>query len=140
MLTHFSCIDTINKWYNILFYKDYKVGGKRLERDDWGTDPQIRYLRQIFVYIEAAQADFLHRLNISPFDSRLRRWRETGLKLFEKVWMLSSKRGITSEKEQVSKIYLHCLAHFLKLNRIAVPPEALPFDENIDGFIKEVLK
>ncbi|MCX5804723.1 MAG: hypothetical protein NT010_01465 [Proteobacteria bacterium] len=111
-----------------------------MERDDWGADPQIRYLRQIFGDIEAAQADFLHRLNISLFDSRLRRWRETGLKLFEKVWMLSSKRGITSEKEQVSKIYLHCLAHFLKLNRIAVPPEALPFDENIDGFIKEVLK
>jgi hypothetical protein len=111
-----------------------------LERDDFGADPQIRYLRQVFGYIEKAQADFLHRLNISPFDRRLRRWRETGLKLFEKVWMLSSKRGFASEKEQVSKIYLHCLAHFLKLNKIVVTPEALSFDENIDSYIKEALK
>jgi hypothetical protein len=111
-----------------------------LERDDWGADPQIRYMRQVFGHIETAQADFLHCLNISPFDSRLRRWREAGLKLFEKVWMLSSKRGIASEKEQVSKIYLHCLAHFLKLNKVTVTHEALSFDEKIDSFIKEVLK
>ncbi|MCX5814519.1 MAG: hypothetical protein NT178_18550 [Proteobacteria bacterium] len=111
-----------------------------MERDNFGADPQIRYLRQVFGHTETAQADFLHRLNISPFDDRLRRWREAALKLFEKVWMLSSKRGITSEKEQVSKIYLHCLAHFLKLNRIGVPPEILPVDGNIDSLIKEVLK
>jgi hypothetical protein len=111
-----------------------------LERDNFGADPQIRYLRQVFGYTETAQADFLRRLNISPFDDRLRRWRETALKLFEKVWMLSSKKGATSEKEQVSKIYLHCLAHFLKLNRIVVSPEALPVDENIDSLLKEVLK
>jgi hypothetical protein len=111
-----------------------------LERDNFGADPQVRYLRQVFGHAETAQADFLHRLNISLFDDRLRRWRETSLKLFEKVWMLSSKRGITSEGEQVSKIYLHCLAHFLKLNRIAIPPEVLPVDKNIDNLIKEALK
>jgi hypothetical protein len=111
-----------------------------LERDDWGTDPQIRYLRQVFGHIEKTQVDFLHCLNISPVDDRLRRWREAALKLFEKVWMLSSKRGITSEKEQVSKIYLHCLAHFLKLNRIGIPPELLSVDDNIDSLIREVLK
>lgn len=111
-----------------------------MERDNFGADPQVRYLRQVFGYTETAQADFLHRLNISPFDDRLRRWREASLKLFEKVWMLSSNRGIPAEKERVSKIYLYCLAHFLKLNRIGVPPEILPVDENIESLMKEVLK
>ena len=111
-----------------------------MERDDFGADPQIRYLRQVFGHTETEQGDFLLHLNISPFDDRLRRWREGALKLFEKVWMLSSGRGIASEKEQISKIYLYCLAHFLKLNRIAIPPEILPVDENIESLIKEVLK
>jgi hypothetical protein len=111
-----------------------------LERDNFGADPQVIFLRQIFGHTETVQADLLHCLNISPFDDRLRRWRESSLKLFEKVWMLSSRRGITPEKEQVSKIYLYCFAHFLKLNRIAIPPEALPVDEDIDRLIKEVLK
>jgi hypothetical protein len=111
-----------------------------LEKDNFGADPQDRHLRQIFGYIETAKADLLHCLKISPFDGRLRRWRDAALKLFEKVWMLSSERGITSEKEKISRIYLHCFAHFLKLNRIVVPIEVLPVDENIDSLIKEVLK
>jgi len=111
-----------------------------LERDDFGADPQIRYLRQVFGHTETAQASFLHHLNISPFDDRLRCWREASLKLFEKVWMLSSNRGVASDKVQISKIYLHCLAHFLKLNRIEISPEILSVDENIEILIREALK
>ncbi len=111
-----------------------------MERDDWGRDPQVMRLRRIFARIEAAQKAFLHELNISPFDDRLRRWREGALSLFEKVWMLSARKGFSMDEEAVSEMYLRCLAHFLKLNRISVPSELLPSDEGINGLIGEALK
>lgn len=107
---------------------------------DWGVDPQVRYLRQVFAHIEATQGEFLRRINISPFDDRLRRWRDAALKLFEKTWMLSARQGISADEREISKMYLHCLAHFLRLNRIEVPQEILPAGENVSRLIKEALK
>ena len=111
-----------------------------MDKDDWGVDPQVRYMRRIFARIESAQEEFLRSLKLSPLDDRLRRWREAALKLFEKTWMLSIRSGATADEAEASKIYLHCLAHFLKMNRIEVPPEILPGDDNIDRIVKEALK
>jgi hypothetical protein len=107
---------------------------------DWGADPQVRYLRQVFAHIEETQGEFLHSINISPFDDRLRRWRDAALKLFEKMWMLSAGQGTSMDEEEISKMYLHCLAHFLRLNRVEVPQEILPASENVSRLIKEALK
>lgn len=111
-----------------------------MDRNDWGVDPQVRYLRQVFALIETAQGEFLRRLNISPFDDRLRRWREAALRLFEKTYTQSVRSDVHADEGGASKIYLHCLAHCLKLNRIEVPDEILPADENISRLVKEALK
>jgi hypothetical protein len=108
--------------------------------NDWGADPQVRYLRQVFTGMESAQRQFLKSINISPFDDRLRRWREAALKLFEKTWALSARQGLSEGEGDISKMYLHCLAHFLRLNRIEVPQEVLPASENVSQFIREALK
>jgi hypothetical protein len=109
-------------------------------RDDWGTDPQVRYLRQVFSGLEAAQAQFLQSMNISPFDNRLRSWREAALKLFEKAWMLSARQGLSEGQGDISRMYLHCLVHFLRLDGIEVPQGVLPPGEDIKGLIKGALR
>lgn len=111
-----------------------------MDKDNWDIDPQIKYLREIFGNTEREQTEFLNHTGISPFDERLRLWREKTLTLFEKIWMLSSTRGIVWKKDEIPKIYLHCLALFLSMDKIKIPSELLHADENIDHLIEEVLK
>ncbi len=108
--------------------------------DEFGRDPQVRYLRQVFSEMEKAQADFIEKLGVSPFDYRLRRIREASLKLFEQGWMLANRHGITTTEKEISILYIYCLARTLSTNRIHVPPEEMPVHEGISRFMKEVLK
>ncbi len=111
-----------------------------MAQTDWGADPQVRYLRRVFADIEAAQAQLLEKVNVSSFDDRLRRWRDAALKLFEKTWILSARQGLSAGEGEISSMYLHCLAHYLRLNRVEVSQEALPASEAIDRLIMEALK
>ena len=110
------------------------------ERDEWGADPQVRYLRRAFALIEKAQADLLHRLNVGPDDYRLRRVREATLKLFEQGGMLAGRAGITESEEDIAVLYIYCLARILTANRIPVAQDLLPAHEKVARFMKEVLK
>ena len=110
------------------------------DNDDWGRDPQVRYLRGVFAEIEKAQADFLHRLPVSPFDYRLRRVREAALTLFERTGLEASRRGIARSEEETAILYIYCLAHILAANRIPVPAEELPGNDKIEKFVRETLK
>jgi hypothetical protein len=110
------------------------------ERDTWGADPQVRYLRRAFAAIEKMQADFLGRLNVSPLDPRIRRIRETTLKLFEDAGMAANRKGVVGNEEETAILYIYCLARVLTANRIPVPHENLPIHEPIAQFAKEVLK
>ena len=98
-------------------------------QDDWGHDPSVQSMRRIFARMEAAQKELLGRLNISPLDTRLRRWREEAQVLFERTWPLASRKGIAESEDDASSLYVHCLARTLHLNGIEVPNEALPTNE-----------
>ena len=52
-----------------------------MDRDLFSHDPQVRFLRRAFAGMEETQNKFLKDMNIAPFDSRLRRMRETALNL-----------------------------------------------------------
>ena len=106
-------------------------------QDDWGHDPSVQSMRRIFTYMEAAQKEFLERLNISAFDPRLRRWREEAQLLFEQTWPLASRKGIAESEDDAASLYLHCLARTLRLNGTKVPNEALPTNEKILRFLNE---
>jgi hypothetical protein len=110
------------------------------EKDDWGADPQVRYLRRVFSRIEQAQADLLRRVNVSPLDHRLRRVREATLGLFEDAEMRASRSGLVTSDEETATLYLYCLARVLRANRIPVADGELPVHEKIARFVSEVLK
>jgi len=107
------------------------------EVDEWGKDPQVRYLRRVFAHMEIAQKGFLERLNISPFDERLLRMRESALKLFENAWMVATRKGITVNEDELGILYLHCLARLFQSRDIEIPPGTLPRNEKITALLKE---
>jgi len=107
--------------------------------DEWALDPSVRMMRRVFGRIEAAQKDLLQRMSISPFDTRLRLWRETTLKFFERSWDQAAKYGIDLEEEKAAAIYLYCLARAINMEGIEVTLEALPKDEKINMLLRETL-
>jgi hypothetical protein len=111
-----------------------------LDRDQFSHDPQVRFLRRAFAGMEETQNKFLKDVNISPFDSRLRRMREMALNLFEKVWMVYSRRGASIDEQEMTDTYVCCLAHIFDSQRIKVPGALLPANEKIEKLIKEVTK
>jgi hypothetical protein len=107
--------------------------------DEWGHDPSVQSMRRVFSHMEKAQNELLRNLKISFSDQRLRRGREQALKLFERVWPLAARKGITESEEDAALLYIHCLANGLSLNGISIPREVLPQHERISSFLKEEL-
>jgi hypothetical protein len=108
--------------------------------DQFGRDPQVRYLRRVFASMEQKQGALLERIGVSPTDYRLRRAREAALKSFEKAWMLASRRGVVETEDEIGDLYVLCFAKILEGNRITVPDEFLPSGTKIKDVIKEILK
>ena len=108
--------------------------------DDWGVDPSVRMMRRVFGRIEMVQGDLLKRLSVSPFDPRLRRWREKARDYLERCWVQASRFGIEVGEEQAACIYAHCLSWAMNLDGLKVPHEILPKDENMEIVLKEVLR
>ncbi len=106
-------------------------------RDDWGQDPSVQGMRRVFAHMETAQEKLLGRLSISPYDNRLRRWREEALTFFDRACALAAKRGIALSEEYLASIYLHCLGQVLSLDGIEVSSDILPRDEGIIRFLSE---
>ena len=108
--------------------------------DDWGFDPSVRMMRRVFGRIEMVQGELLKRLSISPFDPRLRRWREKARDYLERCWEQTSRLGIEVGEEQAACIYAHCLAWAMDLDGVKVPHETLPKDDKVEILLKEVLR
>lgn len=106
-------------------------------RDEWGHDPSVRSMRKVFECMEGAQREVLGRINLSPFDSRLRRVREKARGLFETTWSLGVRQGMAMDEGHIASLYIHCLARALNSNGIEVPGEILPHDEGIIRLLSE---
>lgn len=107
--------------------------------DEWGRDPSVRVMRQVFHRAEVAQEELLAGLSISPFNPRLRGWRETALELFEQAWNTASRRGHFVGEEEVAALYVQCLLRILARDGVAVAPEVIPENEKIARLLKEVM-
>ena len=94
--------------------------------DDWGRDPSIRMMRQIFGRMEKTQGQLLDSLGISSFDDRLRGWRKTARELFEQSWAKATQSGMMIDKEEAADIYINGLAKVLRLDGVDIPFEILP--------------
>jgi len=108
--------------------------------DDWGRDPSVQMMRQVFSRMEVVQEEFLKHLNIAPLDARLRHWRETALGCFERAWVYATRRAIHFEEEKAAAVYIHCLARGMALEGINIPPGALPQDQDIEMLLTEALR
>ncbi len=111
-----------------------------MDVDQFGHDPQVRFLRRAFAAMEASQNKLLKELNISFFDERLKRIRSATLRLFEKVWMAHNRWDVSIDEKEMADIYLHCLAHILNVHRINIPKGLFSTNERIDKIIREVSK
>jgi predicted trehalose synthase len=103
----------------------------KLIQDEWGHDPSVQSMRRVFSSMEAAQEELLRHLNISPFDTRLRRSREQALNIFEQAWSLAIGKGMTMTEKDAASLYLHCLARAFNSVGVKVSKELLPGDEKI---------
>jgi hypothetical protein len=94
--------------------------------DDWGRDPSVRIMRRVFGRMETAQKGLLERLNISPFDGRLRRWRERTRELFEEGWAEAARSGVVVDEEKACDIYIRALSEVMNADGINVSEELFP--------------
>jgi len=108
------------------------------EIDEWGKDPSVQVMRKVFKGMESAQHELLKRLDITPYDLRIRRWRDQALSLFERAWGVASRMGITIDEHTASLVYVHCLAKIMGAERINIPSGVLPDAKSVERIFKEV--
>jgi hypothetical protein len=108
------------------------------ETDEWGKDPSVQVMRKVFKGMENAQHELLKRLDIIPYDLRIRRWREQALALFERACGVANRMGITIDEHTASLVYVHCLAKIMGAERINIPAGILPEARSVERIFKEV--
>jgi hypothetical protein len=108
------------------------------DMDQWGMDPSVQIMRKVFKGMEKAQHELLKRLDIIPYDLRIRRWREQALALFERTWGIANRMGITMNEHMAPAIYVHCLGKIMGSEGINIPPGILPEVENVEKIFKDV--
>ena len=106
--------------------------------DEWCRDPSVRAMRRVFASMEAAQKEFMENLNLSPYDERLRRWRERALGVFDAAWARSARAGVKLSEAEAGGLYVHCLGSIMSREGMEVSPESLPQSEKLRRILKEV--
>jgi hypothetical protein len=106
--------------------------------DDWGRDPSVRAMRRVFAAMEAAQKELMKALGLSPFDQRLRRWRERALAAFDASWARSARAGVELNETEAGELFVHCLGKIMAREGMDVPPEILPQSERLKKILREV--
>ena len=109
-----------------------------MREHDWGKDPSVRAMRRVFAAMEAAQKEFTQNLGVSPYDQRLRRWRERALAAFEASWARSARAGMELTETEAGALYVHCLGKIMSREGVEVPPEILPQSGKLNKILREV--
>jgi hypothetical protein len=109
------------------------------DSDEWGRDPSVQIMRKVFKAMEKAQHALLSRLDISPYDLRIRKWREQSLALFEEAWEVANRNGISMDEAMASAVYCHCLAKVIDSEGHEIPRDITPNGKEVAWLLKEVL-
>jgi hypothetical protein len=105
--------------------------------DEWGRDPSVRAMRRVFAAMEAAQKEFIRNLALSPFDRRLRRWRERALGVFDVLWARAAEADVELTEDEAGALYVQCLGKTMAREGMDVPLEILPQSEKLKKILKE---
>jgi hypothetical protein len=108
------------------------------DSDEWGGDPSVQAMRRVFAAMEAAQKEFITTLGLSPFDHRLRRWRERALASFDASWARSARSGVDLTETEAGVLYVQCLAKIMTREGMDVSPGSLPQSEKLRKILREV--
>jgi len=111
-----------------------------MEPDEWGKDPQVRFLRRVFSRIEDAQKGLLDKIGISLFDERLKRIRDEALTIFERAWAMALRKGMNLEEKDLVHLYIFSFAYVLERYKIFLPQDILPSDESMKKIVFEVTR
>ena len=106
--------------------------------DDWGRDPSVRAMRKVFQSMERFLEEILKRLEISPYDYRIRGWLEETLAKFERSWGVAHHMGIPMDEEMAPAVYARCLAKVIGREGIEIPRDLLPQQKEAEGIIDKV--
>jgi len=107
--------------------------------DEWGRDPSVRVMRQVFHRAEVAQEELLAGLSIPPFNPKLRGWRKAALELFEQSWSTASRRGLFVDEEEAAALYVQCLVRILVKEGVAAADRVISENEKIMRLLEEVI-
>jgi hypothetical protein len=88
--------------------------------------------------MENEQKEFINNLRLSPFDHRMRRWRERALAAFDASWARSARGGMELSEEEAGVLYVHCLGKIMTREGVDVPAETLPRSEKLVKLLREV--
>jgi len=113
-------------------------GASVSEVDEWGRDPSVRAMRRVFAAMETAQRAFIRSLGLSPFDPRMRRWRERALAAFDASWARASRTGVELSETETGALYVCCLQKIMTREGMEVGAEILPSREELQKILREV--
>ena len=110
-----------------------------VEIDEWGRDPSVRRMREIFSHMEAARKKLLEQMGLSSLDRRLGQARDKARILFEKAWSHSATKGLSVSDDEAAGLYVYCLSWALGQSGVEVPEKFLPDDKRLKGLIREII-
>ena len=106
--------------------------------DEWGRDPAVQAMRKVFKGMEESLEEILEKLDISPYDHRIRGWLEKALAKFEHARVVANQMGIIMNEQTAPVVYAHCLAKIIASEGIEIREGILPADKESERLIHEV--
>lgn len=107
------------------------------EGDEWAHDPSVQAMRRVFRAMESAQKSLIETLSLSPFDARLRRWRERAQVAFDVCWARAARRGMDLGEEDAADLYLLGFQRILAGEGIDIPEDIVPRNRRVLGILQE---
>ena len=108
--------------------------------DEWGRDPAVQMMRKVFGRMEHAYGALLKELQLSPFDPRMRQWRETALVICERAWAYATRRGTDMSEEIASDLYAFALARVMGSEGINITEGLVPSNPLVLTLFQEAFK
>jgi len=108
--------------------------------DAWSKDPSVQMMRKVFGGMEKAYGAFLKELQLSPFDDRLRQWRERALVIFERVWAYAARGGFAMSEENAADLYIFALSRVMVSEGIEISEGLFPRNPDVLKLFQEAFK
>jgi hypothetical protein len=111
-----------------------------IDMDEWGRHPSVQVMRRVFKGMEKSLEEILERLDISPYDHRIRRWMEKALAKFEISWGAANQSGVVMNENIAPAVYAHCLVKVIGSEGVEIPEGILSAEKEVEKLIDEVFE